>query len=122
MEFVGMKRLLKQFMYNDCMTVSRQVASLDAEGADDYRIDEIYHEIPCHLGIYAISLTGKQSDRGDVLTQKLRIDCDPQYDIRPNDILVIQTAAEQQFLLRAGKALNYPTHKEINAEREGEEA
>ena len=46
MEFVGMKRLLKQFMYNDRMTVSRQVASLDAEGADDYRIDEIYHEIP----------------------------------------------------------------------------
>ena len=31
MEFVGMKRLLKQFMYNDRMTVSRQVASLDAE-------------------------------------------------------------------------------------------
>ena len=77
MEFVGMKRLLKQFMYNDRMTVSRQVASLDAEGADDYRIDEIYHEIPCHLGSYEISLTGKQSDRGDVLTQKLRIDCAP---------------------------------------------
>ena len=122
MEFVGMKRLLKQFMYNDRMTVSRQVASVDAEGADDYRIDEIYHEVPCHLGIYEISLTGKQSDRGDILTQKLRIDCDPQYDVESNDILVIQTASGQQFLLRAGKAFDYSTHKEINAEREGEEA
>lgn len=122
MEFVGMKRLLKQFMYNDRMTVSRQVSSVDAEGADGYRSDKIYNEVPCHLGIYEISLTGKQSDRSDRLTQRLRIDCDPQYDVQPNDILVIQTASGQQFLLRAGKAFDYPTHKEINAEREGEEA
>lgn len=118
----GMKKILKRFMYNDLMTVSRQTASVDEEGADDYTVSDVYTDIPCHLGIYEISLTGDQTDRADKLKQSLRIDCSPEYEILANDILTVKTEAGDTFVLRAGKPFRYDTHTEINAEREGEDA
>ena len=60
MRYDGMKTLLKQYMYKDRMTVSRQIADVDEEGADDYTMKDVYTDVPCHLGIYEISMTGRR--------------------------------------------------------------
>lgn len=122
MRYDGMKTLLKQYMYKDRMTVSRQIAAVDEEGADDYTMKDVYTDVPCHLGIYEISMTGKQTDRADEMQQRLRVDCSPEYEILASDVLTLKTEAGDTLVLRAGKPFRYATHTEINAEREGEDA
>ena len=121
MKWAKMKNTIATLLYHDRMTVSRQEAAVDAEGADDYKVTEVYKDIPCKLGIYEISLTGDKTDRGVELKQNLRVDCDPSYLILANDILTV-THGGKEFVLMAGKPFLYDTHQEINVSRVREEA
>ncbi len=122
-DYTALKKKLAQVMWTDKVTISRQVGKEDEEGADDYTVETVAEAVPCHLSIYTIMGEGDQTDRADEIETRLRLYCSPSADIRANDILdVVQTATGQHFLLRAGKAFDYPSHKEVNCKRVKEEA
>lgn len=116
------KAALQQFMYRDTMTVARQVPVIDDEGADGYEMQDVYTSVPCHLGQYNTSMKGERSDRAYELTTELRVDCDPDYDIRPADVLTVTTEAGQVFVMNAARAMKQATHQEINVRKDGDEA
>lgn len=111
------KNLLMKYMYKDRVTVYRQQSVKDDEGADDYMVQAIYQDIPCHLTQYGKELQSGQNPREFFTKTDLRICLDPKYDILPNDILTI-THDGQTFQLNAAKAFKYPTHQEISVRRE----
>lgn len=113
------KNLLYRYMYTDTVTVSRQQSIEDDEGADDYTMQTVYQDIPCHLTQYGKELQSEQNPREFYLKTDLRICLDSDYDILPNDVLTI-THAGQTFQLNAAKAFKYPDHQEISVRREDE--
>lgn len=117
MNFTRCKNALHQYMYKDTATVSRMVASMDDEGADDYNPSVIYTGIPCKLSQYGKELQSGKTDRAFVLKTDLRICVDPTYDIQPNDVLVI-THEGQSFTLNAARSFKYPTHQEISVRKD----
>jgi hypothetical protein len=106
-------------MYADRVTVYRQQAAKDDDGADDYTTQAVYQELPCHLTQYGKELQSGQNPREFYLKTDLRICLDPEYDILPNDVLVIVHVG-QTFTLNAAKAFKYPTHQEISVRRKEE--
>ena len=50
------------------------------------------------------------------------MDCDPDYDILPADVLTVTTEAGEVFVLNAARAMKYITHQEINVRKDGDEA
>lgn len=119
MNFNRCRQALHQYMYQDTVTVSRQVPIVDKEGADDYAVENIYTNLPCKLSQYGKELRTDKTDRAFVLGTDLRICLDPDYEIRPNDILTIHHEG-QDFVLHAAQAFRYPTHQEISVRREDE--
>lgn len=116
------KTALLQIMYRDRMTVARQMPVTDDEGADGYKMQDIYSDIPCHLGQYNNRMAGERTDRAYELNTELRVDCDPDYDIWPADVLTVTTEAGDVFILNAARAMKYVTHQEINVRKDGDEA
>ncbi len=106
-------------MYADYVTVYRQQSVKDDEGADDYSVQAVYQNIPCHLTQYGKELQSGQNPREFFTKVDLRICLDPGYDILPNDVLVI-THVGQSFTLNAAQAFKYPDHQEISVRREDE--
>jgi hypothetical protein len=106
-------------MYTDTVTVYRQSSIEDEEGADDYTLQAVYQDIPCHLTQYGKELQSGQNPREFFTKTDLRICLDPAYDIQPNDVLTI-THAGQTFQLNAAKAFKYQAHQEISVRREEE--
>lgn len=113
------KGLLTKYMYTDTVTVYRQSSIEDEEGADDYTLQAVYQDIPCHLTQYGKELQSGQNPREFFTKTDLRICLDPAYDIQPNDVLTI-THAGQTFQLNAAKAFKYQAHQEISVRREEE--
>lgn len=116
------KRILQERMYRDTMTVARQMPITDDEGADGYEMQDVYTDVPCHLGQYNTSLKGERTDRAYELTTELRVDCDPDYDIRPADVLTVTTEVGEVLVLNAARTMKYVTHQEINVRKDGDEA
>lgn len=106
-------------MYADRVTVYRQQAVKDDDGADDYTMQDVYQELPCHLTQYGKEMQSGQNPREFFTKTDLRICLDPEYDILPNDVLVIVHVG-QTFTLNAAKAFKYPDHQEISVRREDE--
>lgn len=115
---MSLKGILHQVMYKDKATVYRAQKVLAEDGSDDY--DEefavVYEDIPCKLSQYESELPTRAEDRAFTLSLDLRLCCDPEYEIRMNDIVKIQHRG-QQFTLRAGQRFAYPTHQEISVRR-----
>ena len=103
-------------MYADRVTVYRQQAVKDDDGADDYTMQAVYQELPCHLTQYGKEMQSGQNPREFFTKTDLRICLDPEYDILPNDVLVIVHVG-QTFTLNAAKAFKYPDHQEISVRR-----
>lgn len=116
------KRLLQERMYRDTMTVARQAPITDDEGADGYEMQDIYSDVPCHLGQYNNRMAGERTDRAYELNTELRVDCSPDYDIKPADVLTVTTEAGEVLVLNAARAMKYVTHQEINVRKDGDEA
>lgn len=94
----------------------------DDEGADGYEMQDVYTDVPCHLGQYNNRIAGERTDRAYELTTELRVDCDPQYEILPADVLTVTTEAGQVLVLNAARSVKYVTHQEINVRKDGDEA
>ena len=104
-------------MYAARVPVYRQQAVKDDDGADDYTMQAVYQELPCHLTQYGKEMQSGQNPREFFTKTDLRICLDPQYEILPNDILTIQHEG-QTFQLNASVSFKYPTHQEISVRRE----
>lgn len=116
---MSLKGLLRSVMYQDRVTVRRQTNTFDDEGAACSKLGDVYTDVPCKLSQYGKMLASHQEDRAFVLSNDLRLCCDPVIDIRPNDVLMV-THQGELWRLRAGKAFLYPTHQEIQAQKAGE--
>lgn len=119
MRYDRMKNLLNKFMYHDYATICRQLPVVDDEGADDFTVEIIYSNIPCKLSQYGKEIISTVTDRQVDESFDFRITLDPDYDIRPNDIIKVLHRG-QEFLLNAVKPFKYPTHQEISVRRKDE--
>ena len=116
------KATLLRYMYRDHMTVARQVSVVDKEGADAYEMQNVYVNIPCHLGLQGGRLTGERTDSVYALITELHVDCAPEYDIRAGDILTVTTETGDVVVLNAARPMKYVTHQELNVRKDGDEA
>lgn len=111
-----LKSLLSSIMYTDTVTVTRQMPTIDEEGADGYKPTDVYVNIPCKLSQYGKELESNQEDRAFKLRTDLRICIDPVYVILPNDIMTIHHQG-QTFVLYAAQPFCYADHQEISVRR-----
>lgn len=119
---MSLRGILHQLMYKDRATVLRAQKVLADDGSDDYaeNFAVIMEDVPCKLSQYGKEPPAHIEDRAIVMFIDLRLCCDPEYDIRPNDIVKVQHQG-QLFTLHAGQRFAYPTHQEISMRR-GKEA
>lgn len=114
-----LNNLLNKYMYQDKVTIYRQIDTLDEDGADDYKIVAIYTDIPCKLSQDNNSFLAQNTDRQVEISTELKLFLAPDYDIHANDILKIQHC-NQEFLLNAVKNFKYKSHQELIAKRKDE--
>ena len=119
---MSLRGILHRVMYKDKATVYRAQKVLADDGSDDYEEEfaVIYEDIPCKLSQYNKELPAHIEDRAMILSLNLRLCCDPEYDIRPNDRVKVLHRG-MMFTLVAGQPFPYPTHQEISVRR-GKEA
>ncbi len=113
------RKYLAKYMYSDKVTVTRQVAAVDKDGADTYELQDVYKDVPCKLSQYGKELQSGQEARAFTMSNDLRLCVDPDIKILPNDILTI-THEGDQFQLNAAKPFPYPDHVEISVRRKEE--
>lgn len=117
---VKLKQLLQQYMYKDRATVYRALQNKNGWGADSNKIfDTIYENIPCHLCQYGKELSASRDDRAQTITEDLRLDYSPEYEILENDVIDVKRG-NTTFKLVAGTEFFYPTHKELSVRRRKE--
>lgn len=114
-----LSNLLNMYMYQDKVTIYRQIDTLDEEGADDYKIVAIYTDIPCKLSQDNNSFLAQNTDRHVEISTELKLFLAPDYDIQANDILKVKHC-NQEFLLNAVKTFKYKSHQELIAKRKDE--
>lgn len=116
MSFEGLKESLAQYMYADTVTVTRQTSTIDEDGVDAFKPQEVYKDLPCKLCQYGKDAQTYQGDRNFEVRVDLRVCLDPSYDIQPNDTLTVAHQG-QTFVLYASQAFKYGTHQEISVRR-----
>lgn len=104
--------LLHRWIYTDRADIYRGKA-IPKGALDDYdsELELVYKDIPCKLGFYRYNNHAERTARSMVVDEDYRLDCDPEYDIRNNDVAVIRHVG-QEFRMYVGNVLNYATHKE----------
>ena len=118
---MSLRGILHRVMYKDRAAVYRAQKILTDDGSDDYAEDfaAVYEDIPCKLSQYGKELPAHIEDRAMLQSIDLRLCCDPEYDIRANDIVKVSHRG-QSFTLHAGQRFAYPTHQEISVRRSKE--
>ena len=118
---MNLKGILRRMMYHDRADVYRLRQVQAADGSDDYAEEEtpVYEGIPCKLSQYGKDLTTSKTERAVSVFADLRLCCDPAFDIRANDrVVVLRQGKRMEFV--AGVSFPYPTHQEIVLRRRGE--
>lgn len=115
---VSCRALLHRYIYKDRATVYRAVENRSG-WKNEREFETVYRDIPCHLAQYGKELAAHRDDRAQIITEDLRLNCDPEYEILENDVIEVQHRG-QIFKLIAGTAFNYGTHKEISVRRRKE--
>ena len=118
---MSLKGILRRMMYRDCADVYRLQQVQAADGSDDYAEEEmpVYERLPCKMSQYGKDLTTNKTERAVSVFVDLRLCCDPAFDIRANDrIVVLRHGKRMEFV--AGVSFPYPTHQEIALRRRGE--
>lgn len=118
---MSLKGILRRMMYHDRADVYRLRQVQAADGSDDYTEEEapVYEGIPCKLSQYGKELTTAKTERAVSVFIDLRLCCDPAFDIRANDrVVVLREGKRMEFV--AGVSFPYPTHQEIALRRRGE--
>lgn len=107
------------YMYQDKVSIFRQISAVDEQGADDYIVQEIYTDIPCKLSQDNKSFVSAATDRQIDIAIELKLFVDSKYEILPNDILKVLHNG-QEFLLNAIKSFKYQSHQEVTVKRKDE--
>lgn len=117
---MNLRGLLHKFMYHDTANVYRAVKTQVGK-TDDFETswELVIADLPGKLSQYGKTLYAHRDDRSQKLTTDLRWCCDPDIEIKPNDLLNVQHQG-QLWELVAGEEFNYPTHKEISVRRRKE--
>jgi hypothetical protein len=110
------RALLAKYMYRDKVTVTRQEAAVDEDGADIFATKDVYTDVPCKLSQYGKELQSGQGARAFTMKNDLRLCVDPDIKILPNDILTV-THEGQTIQLNAAQPFHYPDHVEISVRR-----
>ncbi len=112
---VNLKNLLRKYFYNDEMTVYRPLnVSWGAKAAE-----MIYRKKPCHLAQYGKELSAHRDDVSQKITEDLRLNYSPEFEILENDVIEAVHKG-QKFELVAGTAFKYDTHVELSVRRRKE--
>lgn len=114
-----LSNLLNMYMYQDKVSIFRQISAVDEQGADDYIVQEIYTDIPCKLSQDNKSFVSAATDRQIDIAIELKLFVDSKYEILPNDILKVLHNG-QEFLLNAIKSFKYQSHQEVTVKRKDE--
>ena len=118
---MSLKEVLHRLMYHDRVDVYRLKNVQAADGSDDYAEEEtpVYERLPCKLSQYGKDLTTNKTERAVSVFVDLRLCCDPAFDIRANDrVVVLRQGKRMEFV--AGISFPYQTHQEIALRRRGE--
>ena len=116
---MSLRGILHKVMYKDRASVYRHEREARETGAATSRLAVVYQDIPCKLSQYGKDMPGHIEDRAMILSMDLRLCCDPEYIIRPNDVVKVSHQG-QLFTLHAGQRFSYPTHQEISLRRRKE--
>ena len=118
---MSLKGILRRMMYHDRADVYRLRQVRAADGSDDYAEEEtpVYERLPCKLSQYGKAPTTDKTERAVSVFIDLRLCCDPAFDIRANDrVVVLRQGKRMEFV--AGISFPYQTHQEIVLRRRGE--
>lgn len=113
------QNLLGKFMYKDLVTVRRSTKLKNEDGGYEYKLQNVYENIPCKLSQYSTSTQSTPTDRALELSDDYRITLDPEYDLNPNDIAIVLHNG-QKFSFDVIQPFKYPTHQEITVRRKRE--
>ena len=116
---MNLKRILHKIMYKDRATVYRHQRTVRENGAATSEPVLVYENVPCKLSQYGKDIASHIEDRAAILSEDLRLCCDHDYVIRPNDVVQVSHQG-QRFTLHAGQRFAYPTHQEISLRRRKE--
>lgn len=111
-----LKNLCKKYFYKDRAKVYRASA---VGGWKSGEMTLIYEDVPCHLAQYGKELSAHRDDTSQKITEDLRLDYDPQFEILENDVLEVLHQGEV-FNLVAGTAFKYISHCELSVRRRKE--
>ena len=114
-----LKGILHKVMYKDRADIYRHRRTIRDTGAASSEPSLVYEGIPCKLSQYGKDILSHIEDRAAILSEDLRLCCDPGYVIRPNDVVKVIHQG-QRFTLHAGQRFAYPTHQEISLRRRKE--
>ena len=114
-----LKKILHALMYKDRAATYRYTKSKRASGAAPSKLEPVLEDIPCKLSQYGKDMPAHIEDRAMVITEDLRLCCDPEIEILPNDVVKVLHQG-QTFTLHAGQCFKYPTHQEISLRRRKE--
>jgi hypothetical protein len=118
---MSLKGILRRMMYHDRADVYRLRQVQAPDGSDDYAEEEtpVYERLPCKLSQYGKDPTTDKTERAVSVFIDLRLCCDPAFDIRANDrVVVLRQGKRMEFV--AGISFPYQTHQEIALRRRGE--
>lgn len=113
---MNLKALCKKYFYHDRAKVYRASSAGGWKGGE---MTLIYEDLPCHLAQYGKELSAHRDDTSQKITEDLRLDYDPQFEILENDVIEVQHGG-QTFNLVAGTAFKYLSHVELSVRRRKE--
>ena len=86
---------MHKFFYKDRATVYRAVPAEDGyidSVSGDFEL--VYENISCKLSQYGKQLSAHRDDRSQLITEDLRLTCDPEYIILEDDVVEVQHQGE----------------------------
>lgn len=117
---MNLRGLLHKYFYRDTCTVRRAVLTSIGK-TDDYttEFETVYENIPVHFAQYGVKSTGHRDDRAMSLTENYRVNIDPDYDVKENDVVEVVHHG-QEFKLFVVKIFKYDWHCELDCKRRKE--
>lgn len=116
MNVSNLKKYLDVFMYRDKVTIRRSELTVLEDGSNAYNFTDIYKDIPCKLSQNNKIISNK-SDRATSIFEDYILTLDPKYELKSNDVAIITTSLNQNFILNVIKSFKYLTHMEVSVRK-----
>lgn len=103
-------------MYRDKVTIRRSELTVLEDGSNAYNFTDIYKDIPCKLS-QNNKIVSNKSDRATSIFEDYILTLDPKYELKSNDVAIITTSLNQNFILNVIKSFKYLTHMEVSVRK-----